>query len=69
MLIASFEGTSWCPVTRPMASSEPPSGVRARRSAQRNGHSIVKRCNAALASLGGSLRARREAAICGVTCP
>ncbi|OGT20985.1 MAG: hypothetical protein A2V90_08560 [Gammaproteobacteria bacterium RBG_16_57_12] len=24
-----------------------------------NGHSLVKRCNAALASLGGSLRARR----------
>lgn len=34
-----------------MASSEPPSGVRARRSAHRNGHSIAKRCTKAHISL------------------
>ena len=54
------------PVTCIVTPSEPPSGVRAPKvgalgEAQRagNGHSLVKRCNAALASLGGSLRARR----------
>ncbi|SCZ58137.1 hypothetical protein SAMN03097708_01615 [Thiohalomonas denitrificans] len=31
-----------------------------------NGYSLVKRCNAVMAFLGGSLRASRWPAICGV---
>jgi len=34
-----------------------------------NGRTLAKSRNAAMALLCGSLRARREAAICGVACP
>ncbi|MEA3275132.1 MAG: hypothetical protein U9Q81_07580, partial [Pseudomonadota bacterium] len=49
--------------------SEPPKRAKARRSPQGMAHSLSKGCNAALARLGGSLRAWREATICVVALP
>jgi len=49
-----------------LRSQSPPKRAKARHSAQGIVDSLAKRCNIALARLGGSLRARREAAICFV---
>jgi len=50
-----------------LRSQSPSKRAQARHSAQGiTAVSIAKRCNAAWARLGGSLRARREAAICVV---
>jgi len=62
----SIEAVHEYPISPYFLLSEPPKRVTARHSAQ-GIHSLAKRCNTALARLGGSLRVRREtAAICGV---